>query len=422
MVTDKFSSSFSPDDDVPVVWDGERSDSGFVPKGEQADLADYDSYESMPSPSISSDASSAASGGNVTPASPSPATPTLNGNGSSSLSTTTTTTVASPYAQFKGNNYEELEEFLRAQMESVKPETKEEREKREKREKRLGFLARLAEGLGTFHTAFSHARGIKAMDMPKMSAKAKELFEKAKAQRDKDNDRLVNYAITLGNINDKDRDFNFRVAQAEQQQANWERKYESDRADRAAKLEMEARVYDARANAYEAQGRKEEAEAERRMAEAARAEAQAERERSAARLNDTKAEWHGKESQSRINANNARAEEARAQGAAATQRAADNRRDVDDRISKRGRGNASDSQPYGTFLGKSYSKKADYDQAVMSAASRLGVSTRDVLTGRSRSIAEIAAEVSSKALPNARSNEGSGRSRSGLANTSKLGL
>lgn len=36
-----------------------------------------------------------------------------------------------------------------------------------------------------------------------MSAKAKELFEKAKAQRDKDNDRLVNYAITLGNIKDK---------------------------------------------------------------------------------------------------------------------------------------------------------------------------------------------------------------------------
>lgn len=168
-------------------------------------------------------------GGNGTPAPPSLATPTLNGNGgSSSSSTTTTTTVTSPYAQFKGNNYAELEEFLRGQMDAIKPETKEEREKREKREKRIGFLARLAEGLGTFHTAFSHARGIKAMDMPKMSAKAKELFEKAKAQRDKDNDRLVNYAITLGNIKDKDRDFNFRVTQAEQQQNNWQQQFDSD--------------------------------------------------------------------------------------------------------------------------------------------------------------------------------------------------
>ena len=144
-----------------------------------------------------------------------------------------TATVTSPYAQFKGNNYAELEEFLRGQMDAIKPETKEEREKREKREKRIGFLARLAEGLGTFHTAFSHARGIKAMDMPKMSAKAKELFEKAKAQRDKDNDRLVNYAITLGNIKDKDRDFNFRVTQAEQQQNNWQQQFDAGRQDRA---------------------------------------------------------------------------------------------------------------------------------------------------------------------------------------------
>ena len=184
-------------------------------------------------------------GGNGTPAPPSLATPTLNGNGgSSSSSTTTTTTVTSPYAQFKGNNYAELEEFLRGQMDAIKPETKEEREKREKREKRIGFLARLAEGLGTFHTAFSHARGIKAMDMPKMSAKAKELFEKAKAQRDKDNDRLVNYAITLGNIKDKDRDFNFRVTQAEQQQNNWQQQFDAGRKDRADDVAFRDKKFD----------------------------------------------------------------------------------------------------------------------------------------------------------------------------------
>lgn len=195
-------------------------------------------------------------GENGTPAPPSLATPTLNGNnGSSSSSTTTTTTVTSPYAQFKGNNYAELEQFLRGQMESIKPETKEEREKREKREKRVGFIARLAEGLGTFHTAFSHARGIKAMDMPKMSAKAKELFEKAKAQRDKDNDRLVNYAITLGNIKDKDRDFNFRVTQAEQQQNNWQQQFDTDNEHWQKGFDENQRQFDVTSKEHERHNR-----------------------------------------------------------------------------------------------------------------------------------------------------------------------
>lgn len=172
------------------------------------------------------------------------ATPTLTGNRGTSTTTTTTTTTTSPYAQFKGNNYEELEEFLRNQMKSVKVETPEEREKREKREKRTLFLARLAEGLGTFHTAFSHARGVKPMELPKMSAKAKERFEKAKAERDKDNDRLVNYAITLGKIKDADRDFNFRVTQAEQQQNNWQQTFDAGRQDRKEDVEFRDKKFE----------------------------------------------------------------------------------------------------------------------------------------------------------------------------------
>ena len=37
-------------------------------------------------------------------------------DGGSTTTTTTTTTATSPYAQFKGNNYAELEEFLQNQM------------------------------------------------------------------------------------------------------------------------------------------------------------------------------------------------------------------------------------------------------------------------------------------------------------------
>ncbi len=160
-------------------------------------------------------------------------TQTKTGSGTTTTTTTTTdTTTYTPYEQFKGNNYAELEDYLRNQLIDEKPETKEEREKREKREKRIGFLARIADGLGTLHTAFSHARGVKPMDMPQMSARATELYEKAKREREKDKDRYMNYAITLGKIRDANRDFGFKKEQAKLQQQNADRQYQfqQDRA------------------------------------------------------------------------------------------------------------------------------------------------------------------------------------------------
>ena len=117
---------------------------------------------------------------------------------------------------FHGDNYEEVENFLNRQIHDYKPETSEETEKRERSEKQLGFLARVADGLGTFHTAYSHARGVKPMEMPKMSAKATERYERAKAAREADKDRYFNYAFKLGQIREnEDKD---RRAFAEQKQ------------------------------------------------------------------------------------------------------------------------------------------------------------------------------------------------------------
>lgn len=76
-----------------------------------------------------------------------------------------------------------------------------------------------------------------------MSARAQELFDKAKAQRDKDNDRYMNYAITRENIKDKDRDFNFRVTQAEQQQSNWQQQFDAGRKDREADVAHRDKIY-----------------------------------------------------------------------------------------------------------------------------------------------------------------------------------
>lgn len=230
-----------------MLNDMKTRDYGKVPNGGVTSFYDFsqdDDVNGQPGAGAVNDDDKPAVGQGDVSGSTSPlATPTFTGNGGTSSSSSTTTTI-SPYAQFKGNNYKELEDFLLGQMGAVQPETKEERERRERREKRIGFLARLADGLGTFHTAFSHARGLKAMDMPNMSAKARERFEKAKAERDKDNDRLVNYAVTLGKIRDADRDFNFRVTQAEQQQSQWQQQFDAGRQDRADDVAFRDKKFD----------------------------------------------------------------------------------------------------------------------------------------------------------------------------------
>lgn len=105
-----------------------------------------------------------------------------------------------PYAKETVKNYEDMERIIRERMNAIPEETKEEREKRERREKHTGFLARLADGLGSFHTTFSYARGEKPMDMPHMSRRAEELFEKNKTQREKNRDQRMNYAINIANL------------------------------------------------------------------------------------------------------------------------------------------------------------------------------------------------------------------------------
>jgi len=140
--------------------------------------------------------------------------------GNSDASQTADTSVSQPSAAPKQrlSNYAEMEDFLRKQMQDIKVETPEEREKRERREKQKSFLARLADGLGSFHRAFSYARGVQPMDLPNMSAKAQERFERAKAAREADRDKYVSYALKIGDLkNDEDRTIREIAARAEAQ-------------------------------------------------------------------------------------------------------------------------------------------------------------------------------------------------------------
>lgn len=169
-------------------------------------------------------------------------------NGGSTRATTSTTTNTSstgnPYEQFKGSSFDDVYGFIKDRMNEYKPESEEERKKREKRERREMFLANIADVLGSMHKSYSYQRGVKPMDLADVSAKTRERIDKAKAERQKDNDRMLNYAVTLGNLKDKDRDFNFRVTQAEQSQNNWREQFDASRKDRADDVEFRNKQFD----------------------------------------------------------------------------------------------------------------------------------------------------------------------------------
>ena len=185
-------------------------------------------------------------GGNGTPA-----PPTQNGNnGYTSSTRTTTTTSTSPYAQFKGSNLKELEEFIREQMDANKPETKEEREKRERREKWEGVINGIGDmGMALSNLFFTTKYAPNMYDgKDSLTAKAKERFEKAKAERERKRERFMNYALMLDKLNSS-------KAQSEYQQKSLDiKQQQQDRLDKQE--ETNRNIAEAKVKYYEAQSNK----------------------------------------------------------------------------------------------------------------------------------------------------------------------
>ena len=202
-------------------------------------------------------------GGNGTPAPPPLATPPQNGNNGSSSSSSTTTTSSptgekeiksKPYTNpdetFNGTTIGDVEDFLKGRIEHYKSleESEEDRKKREKRERRYKSLAAIGDILGSFHKAYSHARGVEAIDLPSISEKAQERIDKARLEREKNADRLMNYVITLDKLNNS-------KAQSEYQQKSLAiKKQQQDRLDKQE--ETNRNIAEAKVKYYEAQSNK----------------------------------------------------------------------------------------------------------------------------------------------------------------------
>ena len=189
--------------------------------------------------------------GSGTPAPPTLATPTLNGNNGSSSSSSSTTTTSSPTDEtFHGKTIGDVEDFLRGRIEYYKSleESEEDRQKREKRERRYKNLAAIGDILGSFHKAYSHSRGVEAMELPSISEKAQERIDKARLEREKNADRLMNYVITLDKLNSS-------KAQNDYQQKSLDiKQQQQDRLDKQE--ETNRNIAEAKVKYYEAQSNK----------------------------------------------------------------------------------------------------------------------------------------------------------------------
>lgn len=154
-----------------------------------------------------------------------------------------------PDETFHGTTIGDVEDFLRGRIEHYKSleESEEDRQKREKRERRYKNLAAIGDILGSFHKAYSHARGIEAMDLPSISEKAQERIDKARQEREKNADRLMNYVITLDKLNSSKAQSDYQqktLAIRQQQQDRLDKQEETNRSIAEAKV----KYYEAQSN------------------------------------------------------------------------------------------------------------------------------------------------------------------------------
>lgn len=183
-------------------------------------------------------------------------------------------TVSTDGAGYSASNYAELIEQLQQRMDGIKPLTKEERKKLERKQRTEGIISGIADAATAMSNLFFTTQYAPNMYNAKegMSAKARERFDKAKAQRDADDDRYMKYALQLG----KARDAVDAMRDRRQQQGIQLQLKLNDDARRQAKAQHDAAAADIDLQMRAGRLTYEEARARKAAADARLAEAYAE--------------------------------------------------------------------------------------------------------------------------------------------------
>lgn len=202
-------------------------------------------------------------GGNPTPATPEtppavvPAPVTVPGDGNTSTKVTTKTTVPISTeipAEYRASSYDELIPQLEQRMAEYKPLTEEELKKLRRRQKAEGIISGISDAVQSVaNLIFTHHYAPNMYNAKEsMSARAKERFEKEKAQREADADKFLNYALTIGKMKDADKERGLQIWQTEQNLARQDRAYDDGRKDRADDVAFRNKDYDERVRQWQA--------------------------------------------------------------------------------------------------------------------------------------------------------------------------
>ena len=122
-----------------------------------------------------------------------------------------------------------------------------------RRQKAEGIISGISDAVQSVANLVFTSKYAPNMYNPKegMSAKAKERFEKDKAQREADADKYLNYALTIGKMRDADKERGLRAWQTEQTLARQDRAFDAGRKDRADDVEFRNKDYDERVRQWQ---------------------------------------------------------------------------------------------------------------------------------------------------------------------------
>lgn len=204
-------------------------------------------------------AAPADSGGSTPPtqpaATPAPITPAGSSSSSTSVKTTSTIPLQTTIpAEYTASSYDELIPQLEKRMAEYKPLTEEELKKLRRRQKAEGIISGISDAVQSVaNLIFTHHYAPNMYNgKESMSAKAKERFEKEKAEREADADKYLQYALTIGRLKDADKQRGLQAWQTEQTLARQDRAFDAGRQDRADDVAFRNKDYDERVRQWQA--------------------------------------------------------------------------------------------------------------------------------------------------------------------------
>lgn len=182
------------------------------------------------------------------------------GNSSNSSSTTVKTTIsATPISttipdEFKGSTNQDVIDWLEKKVKESKPLTDADLTKIRRRQKIEGIISGVSDAARSVaNLIFTHHYAPNMYNAKEsMSAKAKERFDKEKAEREAKDAEYFNYAMQLGKLKSADQDRALQIWQTEQTLARQDRAYDDARKDREDDVAFRNKDYDEKIRQWQA--------------------------------------------------------------------------------------------------------------------------------------------------------------------------